>query len=183
MNKFISLTYLAFLAYIILSLVPVSTALSTNDVSLVNKRNQKCPCATAIADFNKNDRSKLGGLVMYFQDEVGETSVTGYFSRGFQDKNKTSYEFLIKDDCGNTVHDLSSQWREHLELSQVRDSTNTFHFKNNNFNLNCDSHGILLVHTKVLNKRNSCVRLNKRDGYGTSTVIMHNGAGLGAAHM
>jgi hypothetical protein len=50
---------------------------------------------------------------MYFytysfaQDECGDTTITGFWSKGF-DPSYQNYTFDIIDDCGNVLHSLGN---------------------------------------------------------------------------
>jgi len=150
MKKFISLV---FLAYVLLYLIAVSTALPTDDELTLNKRNsylykrnvlgkrkkdKVCHCALAEAIFSGGP---VKGLVIYAQDESGDTTVTGQFSKGFKDKSKY-YSFLITDDSGVVIRDLTSG----LNVQFTDDEgTEPFRHKFNDFNLNCDNDGILFT--------------------------------------
>src|SRR5688500_11173978 len=107
MNQFNlkKLAPLAFLACVLLFLVTVS-ALPTDVEPLVHtfdKRNKKCACTVANADFFDGP---VKGLVTFVQDEYGSTTVTGIFSKGFEDKH-AKYKFKLVDDCDNELHDLT----------------------------------------------------------------------------
>ena len=174
MKNFISL---ALLAFILLSLVAVSTPLPTDDETALNKRTsclykrnvlgkrtnvKKCPCALAESVFDPDysddyqvSEGPVKGLVVFSQDECGSTTVTGFFSKGFEDKN-SNYTFQIVNDCGEVIRDLTKGLNVSLSND---DGTKAFTNKFDDFNLNCDNEGILYAPNK-LPKRN-CY---KRDG-------------------
>lgn len=175
MNKFISL---AFFAYILLSLIAVSAALQTDEQTLekrtgcltkrgLGKRtDKKCPCALAEAVFD----GLVGGLTVYAQDECGFTTVTGLFSKGFQDAGK-NYTFQVVDECGEVLQDLTSG----LNVQPSPDGgTKSFRNLFENFNLNCDNTGILAPRGG-LRKRTCPNKMMKRQGGGSYMRINESG--------
>ncbi|CAI2169452.1 16526_t:CDS:2 [Funneliformis geosporum] len=118
-------------------------------------------------DFDlKNSNGPVKGIVTFAQDESGATTITGIFSKGFEDTNAT-YEYQIKDDCGNVLHDLTKELN--VQLSDDC-GTESFRHKFDNINLNCDNNGFLNVQTQgkvPLSKRNC-----KRDAGGNVVVTV-----------
>ncbi|CAI2163325.1 6783_t:CDS:1 [Funneliformis geosporum] len=171
---------LNFLAVFLLTLITNSIAFPTDElVHTLDKRSNKCPCAFAVADFDpKNSNGPVKGIITFAQDESGATTVAGIFSKGFEDTNAT-YEYQIKDDCGNVLHDLTKELNVQLSGDG---GTESFRHKFDSINLNCDNKGILNVQTlgKVpLSKRN-CKSLSKRDDKG-NVVVSKNGEGYSNA--
>ncbi|CAI2167616.1 13359_t:CDS:2 [Funneliformis geosporum] len=161
---------LDFFASFLLTLISASIALPTDElIHTLDKRSNKCPCVFAVADFDlKNSNGPVKGIVTFAQDESGATTITGIFSKGFEDTNAT-YEYQIKDDCGNVLHDLTKELN--VQLSDDC-GTESFRHKFDNINLNCDNNGFLNVQTQgkvPLSKRNC-----KRDAGGNVVVSRNN---------
>src|SRR6266498_4127447 len=143
MKKFISLILLA---CILLSLITTLEALPsvekrTNTCkykrNVLGKRTnvKKCPCTLAETVFD----DAVKGIVVYAQDECGSTTITGQFSKGFEDPSK-NYTFLIVDKCGYVIRDLTHD----LAVPFSGDGgSKAFNTKIYDLNLNCDENGIL----------------------------------------
>ncbi len=143
------LTSLAFLACILFFLITASASLPTDSESLLHifgKRNPKCqPCDSLIANANFVD-DPFRGLAIFYQDEQGYTTVTGYFSKGFQNQNTNSIKFEIVNDCDEVIYDLTSGG---LDVKFTEDGgTKTFSHKFKDLNLKCDENGILFAKCK-----------------------------------
>ncbi|CAI2164242.1 7001_t:CDS:1 [Funneliformis geosporum] len=176
---------LAFLAYVLVNVIAVS-AVSPIDDDLENdyalekrntcvfKRNgvmkrtmsKKCPFTLVNAIFDtkwsKTEKVSDGpvkGLVVFAQDECGRTTVTGYFSHGFDSTKK--YKFLIIDNCEDVVRDMTKG----LNVKINHDgSVKAFSHTYDDMNLDCNEEGILMTEaesSKSLLKRN-CKDLSKR---------------------
>uniref|UniRef100_A0A1D1YP21 Uncharacterized protein n=1 Tax=Anthurium amnicola TaxID=1678845 RepID=A0A1D1YP21_9ARAE len=154
MKKFTPLT---FFAVALLFLITISSVSAHNTCSKESyyKRNvlgkrtndKKCPCALAKAIFD----DKVVGLVVLTQDECGETTNTGFFSKGLDDPQKNNFTFAITDDCGKVLHNLGT-----LDAVFADGGTKVFS-KKFDFNLNCDKDGILLQKSAKYSKRtNEC---------------------------
>ncbi|CAI2183248.1 7395_t:CDS:2 [Funneliformis geosporum] len=133
---------------------------------LGKRTDSKCPCALAEAVFE----GAVGGLTVYAQDECGFTTVTGLFSKGFQDTNK-NFTFQVVDDCGTVLQDLT----EGLKVQPSGDGgTKSFRNLFENFSLNCGNTGIL-VPQNGLTKRTCSRKLKKRQGSGAYMRINEGG--------
>ncbi|CAI2173845.1 13663_t:CDS:1 [Funneliformis geosporum] len=148
MKQFINLT-------LFFVLIAVAAALQTGEQSFAHGSNvlekrtdtKKCPCSFAGSIFDPfvKDASSgyARGFVSYAQDEQGCTIISGQFSKGFEDHNGT---FLLVDACDNLLFDISKE----LDVKFTEDGgTQTFSYKFDYINLDCDSNGLLVVECKV----------------------------------
>ncbi|CAG8502758.1 7771_t:CDS:1 [Funneliformis mosseae] len=162
---------LTILAFILLSIIAVSSALPSHNDQLekrtypcLHKRNvlgkrteeRRCPCALAESIFDGTS-GPVKGLMVYAQDECGSTTITGLFSSGFEDTTK-NYTFSIVDFCGKVIRDLTDD----LNIEFSEGGSKAFKSKVD-FNLNCDKEGILFTENSKpgLNKR-TCNAFSKR---------------------
>ncbi len=148
MKNFITL---AFLSHVLLTLIVVSAILPSDAKPLVqnlfkrsvlDKRTdvEKCPCTLARSLFDSGvSEGPAKGLVIFAQDECGSTTITGLFSKGFEDTSK-DYIFKIVDKCGDVIYDLTQGLC--VELNN-EGGTKFFSHKFDDINLNCNSDGIL----------------------------------------
>jgi len=97
---------------------------------------EKCPCQLAYADFT-DEGGPVGGYVVYAQDECGETTITGIFTKGIS--HNTTFD--VVDECDRVVESLGNLG---IEVADNEGSTKSFRQKFP-FNLNCDKQGILNV--------------------------------------
>ncbi|CAB4425511.1 unnamed protein product [Rhizophagus irregularis] len=185
MKKFTSLT---FLAVTLLFFIAVSSAepffnKRTNVCPQQYKRDilgkrtnvKKCPCALASATFE----GKATGYVVLAQDECGSTTITGFFSKGLDDPQQNNYTFAIADDCGKIIEKLGT-----LDAVFADGGTKPFSQKFDNFNLNCDKSGILLLKSAKLSKRTYCQNQNyKRAGTNAFMNIYSNGGQYSGANV
>ncbi len=148
---------MAFLAYILSLLITVSATLPTDYESNKTKDVASCPCALAKSVFDESSDGPVKGLVVYAQDECGHTTITGIFSKGFEDTSK-NYRFKIVDSCGTVVHDLTSGLNVRFDNFG---GTKVFRNKFRNINLNCNRKGILSIKPKPL-INHTCKKIFKR---------------------
>ncbi|RHZ76283.1 hypothetical protein Glove_199g187 [Diversispora epigaea] len=102
-----------------------------------HETNDTCPCTVATAVFN----STVIGEVVFAQDPCGSTLVTGLFGDGLVDPETNCYEYLVVDQCGKLLYNLTSA----LNVTYRKDGTLPFSTVLHDLNLNCDPDGILLA--------------------------------------
>ncbi|RHZ86005.1 hypothetical protein Glove_57g7 [Diversispora epigaea] len=129
--------------------------------------NVTCPCTVAKSTFNS---SGVIGEVVFAQNTRGSTIVTGLFSDGLVDPEKNCYNFLIVDDCGKVLYNLTSA----LDVKYRKDGTLPFSTTRlDDLNLNCNSDGVLLA---VTYKK----RYHKRQGAGMPYLEIRNSGDVSA---
>ncbi|SRR6266498_2118987 len=160
-----------FLAFIAVSMAVddvESTDQTFNKRDVLDKRTdkRKCPCTLARSVFDgKLSEGPVRGLVVYGQDENGYTTITGLFTSGFENTNKT-YTVTIVDGCGNLLYDITCE----LDLKFTGNGgSKPFAHKFKYINLDCYDNGILFTKTSKklpLNEGyygyNDCKKLYKR---------------------
>jgi len=140
---------------------------------VLGKRNpEKCPCQLAFADFT-NEGGVIGGYVVYAQDECGETTVTGIFTKGIT-PNTT---FAIVDDCGRKIQNLGNLG---IEVADNSGSTKSFRQKFE-FDLNCTNQGVFNVKPSDYRKRTCNSKRQDPESGGTGTHMETNDAPPGSA--
>ncbi|CAG8503309.1 5031_t:CDS:1 [Funneliformis mosseae] len=189
---------LAFFAYVLVNVIAVS-AVSPIDDDLdddyalekrstcvfkrdgVTKRTtvKRCPSTLANAIFDpewskteKVSDGPIKGLVVFAQDECGRTTVTGYFSKGFNSTKK--YKYLIIDNCEEVVWDMTKGLN--IRITD-EGSTRAFSHTYDKVNLDCDMNGILMKEaerSEPLFKR-TCKNLSKRAASDKYFRITENG--------
>ncbi|CAI2161824.1 15300_t:CDS:1 [Funneliformis geosporum] len=159
------------LAYFLITIITASAVIRIGD-DLVHSCTTKCPFTLANAIFDPNgpkiekiSEGPIKGLVVFAQDEVGSTTVTGYFSRGF--KSTKNYKFLVVDNCGDVVHDLTKR----LKVTIYEGGTKAFTYKFDDLNLDCDKEGILMTEAE-----RNCKNLSVRGRSDKFLKIIENGS-------
>jgi len=147
---------------VIFFLITIASATCSNSKrNVLGKRTpEKCNCQLAFTEF---DSKGYYGYVVLSQDECGDTTFTGFFSRGF-DSNK-NYTFETIDDCGNVTHELGDLGIEFDNSGGTKPFRQKF-----GFDLNCTKKGILNTPSAYYKKRNC--HYNKRQTPG------NGGAGM-----
>ncbi|CAG8594256.1 11593_t:CDS:1 [Diversispora eburnea] len=135
-SKFISF------ALSILTLSIILSAVAHPDIHEYNKRLPKllsCPCKVAKATFDSN----VFGQVIFAQDNSGGTLVTGFFSEGMHPE-RHAIQYYVKNSCGKLLYNMTSA----LNVKYRKNGTYPFSVRLNDFNLNCNSKGVLLSSCK-----------------------------------
>jgi hypothetical protein len=165
--------YDTLLLLVLLSLITISSASPNGREVLAEtfeKRNQ-CSSSFAIADFE----SEVRGVVVFSQDENGNSEVAGIFSKGFEETN-AKYGLQIVDSCHNVLFDLT----EDLNIQPDGCGGTKFFRHKFNINIDCDNNGFL---TKKFHhsKRHCSSKLRKHDL--NEAKVTQNGQGTGYADL
>lgn len=123
------------------------------------KRQSGCMCQCTVATATFNDA--VTGIIVFSQDTCGSTLVSGLFSQGLNDPDKNRYAFLIVDPCGNVLRNLTSD----LNVSYSMNGTLPFETRPDNFNLDCDSSGVLVAGKYCKSTSNSTSTITSTDTY------------------
>ncbi|CAI2181867.1 2728_t:CDS:1 [Funneliformis geosporum] len=140
------------------------TLCSNSKRNILSKRNDEvCKCTIAESVFSTEFR----GFSFYSQDECGQTTIAGMFSRGFETLNDTSdIYFQIVDSCDRLLYDLT----EGLNVQINNDgSTDPFLYTFSEINLDCFDDGILFPQVGKNSKRN-CNLNRRQDGNNAMAV-------------
>jgi len=144
-----------------------SATCSNSKRDVLGKRNpEKCNCQLAFAEFNSTG---YVGYVVFSQDECGDTTITGFYSKGF-DSNSQNVTFDITDDCGNVIQSLGSMGVKFTGDGGTKPFRNKF-----DFDLNCTKSGVLNTKSAYYKHKRNCHYYKRQDpGSGGAHMAVNN---------
>jgi len=170
-SKFISFVLSIFILSIALSAVAHPAIHKYKDSSELFKRHteETCPCTTANALFKDNGLYKVWGIMVFAQNEEGETLCAGTFSDGLPCKEGCNcYDYLIKK-CGKVLYNLT----EAISPKYRKNGTWPWSTRISDLNLDCDENGVLVYDCE---KCNDTTSHHKRQS-GATVDVVEKGSG------